>query len=91
MAKDAKLILAFLETDVAASVVLNGTTVYHEDNDKGATNATFSAKEVAQRLSKALGLPIDEVVLTYSDVEGGGEAWNFDGVEVAAVLKAEEE
>ena len=74
--------LAVLPNDCAASVIVNGVTVYHEDDDKG-FHQHFSAQEVAERLAKAFNTQYSKITLAWNDVEGGVEEWNFDDVENA--------
>lgn len=78
------LILAKLEHDIGAAVLLNGVTVYHEDDDKG-FRQEFSAQRVTERLAEALALPFAVVVLTVE--AAGGEEWNFDELAKAALAK----
>jgi hypothetical protein len=47
------LILARLQDGIAAAVIVNGVTIYHEDDDKGYSQS-FTARDVATRLSEAL-------------------------------------
>lgn len=59
-----------------------------------AQNTTFSAREVASRLWKALHLPVPEVALARADLpddagEGPGTCWNVDQIEEAAIKKSE--
>lgn len=81
-----KLILATLDQGMAVAVILNGILVYHEDDDKGATNQCFSAREVATRLSSILRIRLVEVDLDWNDVSQ--EDWNFVDVMTAAIAKA---
>ena len=76
------VILARIQRGIGAAVLLNGQTIYHEDDDKGYSQE-FTAKEVAKRQAKAVGVKVKQMTLKLSEI-GGGE-WNFD--EVAAVAK----
>ncbi len=68
-----------------ASVILDGHTLYHEDDDKGYHNENFEAIEVAERLAKALNTPMRTIELNKEDLP---EEWNFDDVERVALEKA---
>ncbi len=70
---------------IGASVILNGKTIYHEDDEPGYTNESVSAQELSKRLAKALGIKARTIRLKVKDVP---EAWNFDDVEAAALKKA---
>lgn len=72
-----------LPHDVGASVIVNGVTIYHEDDDTD-YHQQFSAQEVAEQLAKALNTQYTHVTLSWDDLEGGQEEWNFDDVENAA-------
>lgn len=80
------LILATIED--AASVILNGVTIYHdEENDRDHINMNFSAEEVADRLAQATKMvPIRVKLVRGKDVP---DDWNFDDVERAAIIKAD--
>jgi hypothetical protein len=50
---------------------------------------------VAERLAKALAIPVQAIELARTDLpdedgEGPGECWNFDQIEEAALRKAEQ-
>jgi hypothetical protein len=78
------LILANLEDAIGAAVILNGVTIYHEDDDDGHYQS-FDAAMVASRLSEALKLKVFNIDLTIK--ECGGDEWNFDRVNTVAVKK----
>ena len=84
----AEIVLAVLEVDVASAVIVNGKIVYREDDDDCYSNEGFPAYRVADELSEALGSPVSTVHLTYADLEGGREEWNFDELAKAALFKA---
>lgn len=71
----------------AVSVILNGTTVYHDEKgERDFRNNNFPAEEVGRRLSEATGMPVVEVGLVPGrDVPMD---WNFDDVEHAAIMRA---
>jgi len=90
-----KLILADFETE-ATSVILDGVTVYHDDRDKGASNAYFSASDVARALKKVLKTPIKRVLLTRKDMEeilgvAAIDEWNFDDIGMLAIERVAKE
>jgi hypothetical protein len=74
--------LAVLPCNVAASVIVNGVTVFHEDDDKG-YHQEFTAERVAEQLAKAFNTQYSKITLSWDDIEGGEEEWNFDDVENA--------
>jgi hypothetical protein len=75
--------LVVLPDGVAAAVIVNGVTVYHEDDDKGYSQE-YNAQRVAEQLAKALNTQYIRVNLSWDDIKGGQEEWNFDDVENAA-------
>lgn len=82
------LYVPFIGSDgKGASVILNGITIYHEDDDSGYSNQNFSAQELSDRLGAALDLKSKTIGLTAAELP---EAWNFDDVEAAALKKATE-
>ncbi len=78
------LIHAKLENGIGAAAILNGVTVYHEDDDKGYSQS-FDVEMVVSRLAEATKLPVTVIDLTIA--EAGGDEWNFDEVLTAAVAK----
>lgn len=79
------LILAILEDyEMAAAVILNGTTVFHEDDDKG-YHQEFDTHQLVERLAYALNCSYTAVLLTKK--EAGGWVWNFDDIEEAALRR----
>jgi hypothetical protein len=69
-----------------AAVILNGVTVYHEeDDDRDYRNPNFSVLEVSKRLGKALGQRHRTIRLKAKELP---EDWNFDDVEAVALKKA---
>ena len=77
------VVLANLERGIGAAVIVNGATVYHEDDDKGYSQ-NFTAADVAKRLAKTLKVKLQRMALKLSELDGGAEEWNFDDVEKAA-------
>src|SRR5947209_2916216 len=63
-----RLIYTYIPDDIAAAVILNGVMVYSEDDDKGYQHEGISAKDVAERLAKALGLEVKKLELTWDDL-----------------------
>lgn len=80
------LYVTFVGSDgKGASVILNGATVYHEDDDRGFSNPNFRARDLAKRLGKALrSVKLKTIRLNAKDLP---EDWNFDDVEAAALKK----
>lgn len=74
--------LVTLPHDVGAAVIVNGITVYHEDDDTD-YHQQFSAQRVAEQLAKAFNTQYSKITLSWDDIEGGQEEWDFDGVENA--------
>lgn len=68
-----------------ASVILNGSTIYHEDDDADYSNPNFPARDLAKRLAKALNVKAQTVRLGRRAL---GKEWNFDDVETLALKKA---
>jgi len=86
-----KVVLARLEGgSIGTAVLVNDTMVYHEDDDKGATNRFCSAGDVAERLGKVLGCGFQTVDLKFEDLGVGdpGNTWTFDDVAEAAARRA---
>jgi len=73
MASKNVLIYAEYPDDLGSMVVLNGVAVYYEDNDRGAFNEFYTARRVAESISKALKIGIKHVFLTLDEI--GGENW----------------
>lgn len=67
-----------------ASVLVNGVTVYHEDDDDN-RHQEFSASMVAVRLAEALVVEYQIVNLTWDDLNK--DEWNFNDVEDAVNRK----
>lgn len=86
-------IVAYYDAESVVMVIVNGVTVYQEENDdRDYTNRGFSALEVAKRLSKALRSPVKKVSILKSDLQRAlGEAaieWNMDDLREIALKKA---
>ncbi len=80
-----RLIYTLLPDNIGAAVILNGVTVYHEDDDEGYSQA-FTALNVAERLAESLQLQVEEINLTWEDISQND--WNFDDVQDVACKKA---
>lgn len=86
-----KVVLARLEGGGTGTVVLvNGITVYHEDDDKGAMNRFFPAGDVAERLGKALSCGFQTLDLKFGDlgIDKPADTWTFDDLAEAANRRA---
>lgn len=81
-----QLILVTLPNEDASALIVNGTTIYHEDDDPGHYQH-FTIEKVAERLATALDTTVQHVTLSWDDVSK--EEWNFDDVEIAALKKVE--
>lgn len=80
----ATVVLANIRNGLGAAVIVNGDTIYHEDDDKGYSQ-NFTAAEVAKRTAKALGVKLKRVTLGVKEI--GDDEWNFDELEAAANKK----
>lgn len=67
-----------LPSCVGAAVILNGVMIYHDDCELGYSNASFSAKEVAIKLGKAIKERPVLIELTWAEISKND--WTFDDV-----------
>ncbi len=85
-----RLIEAYVEG--ASVVTVNDQIVYHEDDDKYASNKFYEAEDVAKNLAKALGVKYKRIAINDQELapfcEGGDlGCWNFYNVVEAAKTK----
>jgi len=72
------LIYVELPSCVGAAVILNGVMIYHDDNEIGYSNTSFSAKEVAIKVGKAIKARPVLIELTWAEISKND--WTFDDV-----------